>query len=38
MISLSGPGREALESHWRELETLRDSARRWRPQPAPEPA
>ncbi len=38
MISLSGPGREALESHWRELETLRDSARRWRPQLAPEPA
>jgi DNA-binding transcriptional ArsR family regulator len=38
MISLSGPGREALESYWHELDAARERARRWRPELAPKPA
>jgi DNA-binding transcriptional ArsR family regulator len=38
MIALSGPGREALEAYWQELDAARERARRWRPQLAPEPA
>ena len=38
MISLSGPGREALEAYWHELDAARERARRWNPKLAPEPA
>ncbi|HZF12339.1 MAG TPA: transcriptional regulator [Thermoanaerobaculia bacterium] len=29
--SLTGPGREAIESYWKEMDALRKSAARWRP-------
>ena len=28
---LTGPGREAIEGYWREMDALRKSAARWRP-------
>ena len=38
MVSLSEAGREALESYWKELESLRRRATRWRPKLMPSPA
>ena len=31
LARLSGPGREAVQSYWKEMDTLRKSAARWRP-------
>jgi DNA-binding transcriptional ArsR family regulator len=31
LARLSGPGREAVGSYWKEMESLRKSAARWRP-------
>jgi DNA-binding transcriptional ArsR family regulator len=31
LIGLTRPGRQALESYWKEMEELRKSAARWRP-------
>lgn len=38
MVSLSGAGREGLESYWKELDSLRQRATRWRPNLVPSPA
>ena len=38
LVRLSGPGREAVESYWKEMESLRKSAARWRPAPELAPA
>jgi DNA-binding transcriptional ArsR family regulator len=32
LVRLSGTGREAIDSYWKEIETLRKSAARWQPQ------
>ena len=32
LVRLSGNGRQAIESYWREMEELRESAARWHPQ------
>lgn len=32
LVRLSGAGRQAIESYWKEMEELRESAARWRPQ------
>jgi DNA-binding transcriptional ArsR family regulator len=32
LVRLSDTGRQALESYWQEMEDLRESAARWRPQ------
>lgn len=39
LVRLSGAGRRALEIYWQEMERLRETASRWRPQglPVPEP-
>jgi DNA-binding transcriptional ArsR family regulator len=34
LVRLSGQGRGAVESYWKEMEELRESAARWRPQSA----
>ncbi len=31
LVSITDEGREAIENHWRLLETLRQSAREWNP-------
>ncbi len=31
LVRLSGVGREALESYWKDMQTLRKSSARWRP-------
>lgn len=31
LVALSPQGRRTVESHWRQLEELRDSSRRWSP-------
>lgn len=38
LARLSGGGREAVESYWKEMETLRKSAVRWKPAAALAPA
>ncbi len=38
LVRLSGPGREAVEGYWKEMESLRKSAARWRPTPELAPA
>jgi DNA-binding MarR family transcriptional regulator len=38
LVRLTGEGREAIESYWKEIQELRKSAARWQPQNAvPEP-
>lgn len=32
-VSLTPAGRAAIERHWKQLERLRNDARRWRPEP-----
>jgi DNA-binding transcriptional ArsR family regulator len=34
LVRLSDSGRQALESYWKEMEELRESAARWQPQNA----
>lgn len=34
LVRLSGAGRRMLEDYWQEMERLRESAARWRPQGA----
>jgi len=32
LVRLTGEGRETIESYWKEMEAIRDSATRWQPQ------
>ena len=34
LVRLSGPGRQSIESYWKEMEEIRESASRWQPQNA----
>jgi DNA-binding transcriptional ArsR family regulator len=38
LASLSGPGREAVAEYWKEMDSLRKSAARWRPEGGLAPA
>lgn len=39
LVRLSDSGREAIESYWKEMEELRESAAQWQPQtPLPVPS
>jgi len=39
LVRLSGDGRETIEGYWQEMQELRKSATRWRPQKlVPEPS
>lgn len=38
LVRLSGPGREAVGSYWKEIDALRRRAARWRPSPTLAPS